>query len=54
MDIGANASQEEAAEEIEGVSEQGPSFVLNGRLKKMDVPMSKKDYMLYLKSYLKT
>ncbi|XP_038051011.1 translationally-controlled tumor protein homolog [Patiria miniata] len=54
VNTGANASAEEAEEGAEDGSTRGPDFVLACRLKKLDNPFSKKEYLTYLKNYLKT
>merc|ERR1712240_621173 len=49
---GANASAEEAAEEVDSTSVSGIDVVLHQRLQETSFG-SKKDYMLYLKEYMK-
>merc|ERR1712002_197764 len=50
---GSNASAEEASEEFDSASQSGIDVVLHQRLQETNFP-SKKDYMLYLKEYMKS
>jgi len=51
--IGANASQEEQAEEMEADVQQGLDLVLRMKLEEAAPFGKKKDYMVYLKDYCK-
>merc|ERR1712072_282623 len=51
IDIGANASAEEVAEELGGDTEQAIDMVYNFRLQPMEY--KKKEYMAYMKSFCK-
>merc|ERR1719308_801247 len=50
---GSNASAEEASEEFDSASTSGIDVILHQRLQETSFP-SKKDYMLYLKEYMKS